>query len=137
MWMIQPSTLVIIPRRQEMIANRMATPYRILLLVKCQILRRGLVQFKNTFVYVYLYTCLIARYICVARAARAVPKGVNTYGQGHAATLRIVRATLQSRYDYSHARGAGLPKFVTLECIQRVVGTRLTTPRTYNTMPYT
>jgi hypothetical protein len=53
--MIQLSTPVIIPRINEVIASAMATPYRILLLVKHQILRDTAIQSGIALVYrVYL-----------------------------------------------------------------------------------
>ena len=105
--MIQPSMLVIIPRMKERTESEMATPYMTLLLVKYHILRCGQVQFRITLAY--LYTCLVARYNCVIKAASAVPIGVNMYGQCHAPTLRVVRRTFEKRHIYSHARAVGLP----------------------------
>jgi hypothetical protein len=75
----------------EGIANRMTTAYRILLLVKRQILRHAVIQFG--IVVVYLYTCLNPRKICVTKATSAVPTGVNMYG--HAATSKAIRSRLK------------------------------------------
>ena len=80
-----------IPIINEGIASRMTTPYRILLLVKRQILRHAVIQFGIA--VVYLYTCLNPRKICVTKAASAVPTGVNIYG--HTATLKVIRSILK------------------------------------------
>ena len=50
-FMVQLSMPVIIPRINEMIASAMAMPYRILLLVKHQILRDAAIQSGIALVY--------------------------------------------------------------------------------------
>ena len=73
----------------------MATPYRILLLVKYQILRHAVVQFGIA--VVYKYTCLNPRYTCVTSAANTVPVGVNLYD--HIFTSGAVRTRLKRGND--------------------------------------
>ena len=102
--MIQASTPVVKPRINEEVASRMTTPYRILLPVKCQILRHVVVQFGIEFVY--LYTCLDPRYNCVTREASTVPVGVNLYA--HIFTSRTVRTKLKRRNDRLPERAAVL-----------------------------
>ena len=104
--MIQPSMLVITPRIKERLASRRVTLYRILLVVKHRILRCSVVQWGIALVH--LYTCLNARYICVAKAERAVPIGVKGYGHIPTSKSRTVRARFKRRHDDLPARAAGL-----------------------------
>ena len=102
--MFQASTLVTMPSINEKLASRMTTPYRILLPVKCQILRHAVVQFGIEFVY--LYICLDPRYNCVTREASTVPVEVNLYV--HIFTSRAVRTTSKKGSDQLPERAAGL-----------------------------
>ena len=107
--MNQASMPVIIPRINENIASVMATPYRMLLLVKRQILRDAAIQ--SGIALVYLYTCLNPRYVCVTKAASTVPRGVNMYGHGPPGPSMAVRTRfkgdmfthLQELLDYHNS----------------------------------
>ena len=82
----------VIPRINVGIANSMTTPYKTLLLVKRQILRYGYSVDSQVGKHA---SYLIPRYICVARAASAVARGVNIYG--HPDTPRTVSTRLNEQ----------------------------------------
>ena len=82
------------PKINAGIANSMTTPYMTLLLVKRQILRHRYSVDSQAGKYA---SCLIPRYICVARAANPVARGVNIHGQLD--TSKTVRTRLNEQTD--------------------------------------